>query len=146
MAARQLAFGSVLASFLVLVGVALLPFVAWAAFVSATYSLGERSQEIGSLLVLVLAPRGALMGIGALGVLMVVAERFGVTALRQGISIAAILGVLAAGVMLVWFRAVAPSAKPQLLPSLVEAMAWIVIGALAALPTLYAYSRLRASP
>jgi hypothetical protein len=144
-ATRQVAFGWVLASFLVLVGVALLPFIAWAAFVSTTYSLGERSREIGSLLVLMLASRGALIGIGALGVLVLGAEHFGVIALRQRMSVAVILGVLAAGAMLLWSRAIAPSAKPQLLPNLAEAIVWIAMGALAALPTLYAYSKLRGS-
>lgn len=145
MAEREAAWGSALVSFAVLVTVALVPFVAWAVFVSATYSLGERSREIGSLYVLVLLARAILLGAGALVVLVVASARFGVHSWGQQALVGAFLGLLAAAAMLLWSRAIAPDAKLHLLPGFGEAMAWAVVGVSAALVVLVSYSRLRPS-
>lgn len=128
-------------SSLSLVAVALAPFLGWALLISMSHSLGERSREIGSLYVLVLLPRVALLGLGAFIALAAGFLRDGAGAARNQVLLGMCLGLLSAAAILGWTRVIAPGLKPQILPGFLEGASWLALGFLGALAGIVAYSR-----
>lgn len=126
--ARVLAL--VMVSSVLLVFVAALPFILWVAWISLTFAYGEESTEIGVLHLLLLIPRLTLLAFGAGFSFALNLQRsasmptFGAQT-RTGFY----AGLLAAALLFGWIRWVAPAIAPQIVPSVLEATAAILLGA-----------------